>query len=66
MYAVINDTTQICLTQCGTSTADPGTGDPPPPPDGGGDNCVTCYDLPQPCCPPAVCGTDAKLGNYCF
>jgi hypothetical protein len=65
IYAIIDDTTQICLTQCGTSTADPGGGTGGGGGGAGGD-CVTCYDLPEPCCPPATCGTDAKLGNYCL
>jgi hypothetical protein len=31
-----------------------------------GDGCPTCPTHTAPCCPPAICGYDEKLGNYCL
>jgi hypothetical protein len=70
IYAIIDGSTQICLTHCcsGAVTTNPVDSvnpvNPVDPVNPGGD-CPACYDI-GPCCPPAYCGSDAKLGNYCF
>lgn len=70
IYAVIDGTTQICLTHCGSGAAPTvaavnptvATVDPVNPTG----ECPTCPTHTEPCCPPAVCGYDEKLGNYCL
>lgn len=69
MYAVIDGTTQVCLTHCGSGAAPTvsavtptvATVDPVNPTGG----CPDCVGI-GPCCPPATCGYDAKLGQYCL
>jgi hypothetical protein len=70
IYAIIDGSTQICLSQCGSggvtvtpSVASVDTVTPTVDPVA---ECPTCPTHVEPCCPPAQCWYDeVKLGHFC-
>jgi hypothetical protein len=70
LYAVIDGTTEYLLNTGSSSPAVTAVSPAVTPsvstsvvPGGG---CPTCPTHTEPCCPPAACGYDEKLGNYCL